>query len=111
MPGIYGGQKGHWIPLEMELQMGASCHVGARVDQGPLQERALVTAEPSLQHHMVSFLIRCWLHECIRFVQVKLGAHSLLLTLRFTYQFLKQLPLWNTLLRGGRPLTEPQVGE
>lgn len=76
--------------------------VSAGVDQGPLQEQVLTTAEPWLQPHMVSFSIRCWLHECIRFVQVKLGAHSLLQTLQFTYQFLEQLPLWNTLLRGGR---------
>ena len=29
MPGTYKGQKRLWNPLELELQMAVSCHVGA----------------------------------------------------------------------------------
>jgi hypothetical protein len=48
--GVHGGQERIVGPLELELQVVVSCHVGARNWTRLLEEQPVIlTAEPSLQ--------------------------------------------------------------
>lgn len=57
MPGIHRGQKRVSDPQEHELQTVISLCVGARNQTWVLQERSLLTAEPSLQPYRLYFFL------------------------------------------------------
>ena len=55
-------------PLELELKMGVSCHVGAENQTRQGQHSAFSTTDPSLQLKMASdgLSVRVCLHVCLR---------------------------------------------